>query len=51
MQLSFPIPLPPDPRILAARKLARMVAANKRSFETRDYVKRRAAALKGKRRG
>jgi hypothetical protein len=36
-------------RILATRKLQRMVEANRRSFATQDYAKRRAAALKATR--
>jgi len=35
---------------LAARRLHRMVMERRNSFEIMDYRKRRAAALKGKRR-
>lgn len=35
---------------LAARRLHRIVMERKNSFEIMDYRKRRAAALKGKRR-
>lgn len=33
---------------LARRRLARMVAANRNSYETRRYRERRAAAIKGR---
>lgn len=32
---------------IAKRRLERMVQNNRNSFETRQYVQRRAAALKG----
>lgn len=32
----------------ACRKLQRLTEERRNSFETRDYVKRRAAALKGR---
>ena len=34
---------------LAKRRLAKMVERNRQSFETRDFAKRRAAALKATR--
>lgn len=35
--------------LIARRKLARLVAERRASFEIQDYRKRRAAALKGRR--
>jgi hypothetical protein len=52
-QLSLPMPLDVDPRLqmAACRKLQRLVDERRRSFENRDYVKRRKAALSFYRRG
>jgi hypothetical protein len=33
---------------LACRRLAKLVAKQRKSFEVKDYAKRRAAALKGR---
>lgn len=50
MAQQLPLPnlpeIAPDVQLAAARKLARMVNANRRSFEIIDYAKRRNAALK-----
>jgi hypothetical protein len=46
-QLRLPIPeIDPSVQLQAARRLDRIVKHNRQSFETRDYAKRRAAALK-----
>ncbi len=34
-------------REIAKRRLERLVLQNRNSFETRDFIRRRAAALKG----
>lgn len=52
MAQQLPLDLPEiDPRTMqqACRKLARMVAANRRSFKCIDYAKRRNAMLKSSR--
>jgi hypothetical protein len=41
--------LPQSKRALACEALARDVERRKHSFETRDYIKRRTAALKAAR--
>ena len=44
IQLAFD--LPQSKRALACERLQCIVDANKRKFETQDFAKRRAAALK-----
>lgn len=46
LALRFPPPFT-SAQLAAAETLAKMVAANRASFATQDYRRRRAAALKG----
>lgn len=52
MQLRLPIILDIDPRVMqaAARRLAKLVRANRRSFKLQDSNRRRVAMLKFTRR-